>query len=71
VGRSWGKGPVRAEGIPATLTLQTAARRVRVHALDTTGKRREAIPTRLDNGRATFRIGPQRRTLWYEIEAEH
>jgi hypothetical protein len=71
VGRAWGKGPVQAEGIPATVTLKTAARRVSVHALDGAGKRRGKVKASLEGGRVTFRIGPGHKTLWYEIEAEH
>ncbi len=70
LGRGWGKGPVRAEGVVATIALKTQARRVSVHALDTRGKRQGQVEVRLKDAQATFRIGPVHRTLWYEIEAE-
>jgi hypothetical protein len=69
VGNTWGKGPTRAEGISARVSLPTRAKAVTVHALDGTGKRKGKVKVNLDGGRATFTIGPAHRTLWYEIEA--
>jgi hypothetical protein len=43
---------------------------VSVHALDTRGKRQGKVEARREGDRVTFRIGPEHRTLWYEIEAE-
>jgi hypothetical protein len=67
VGRSWGKGPSRAEGIPGTVTIQARARSAAVYALDGTGKRRGRVKASLSEGRLTFAIGPAQRTLWYEV----
>lgn len=67
VGNRWGKGPVQAQGIPATVTLATSGKAVTVHALDPAGKRRTKIEARVADGQATFAIGPDQRTLWYEI----
>jgi hypothetical protein len=68
VSDQWGSGPTLAEGIPAAITLHTAARKATVHALDATGKRVRTVPSQLQNNRLTFRIGPQWKTLWYHIE---
>ncbi|MFO0925978.1 MAG: hypothetical protein U0736_02940 [Gemmataceae bacterium] len=70
VGNRWGKGPARAQGIPATVTLPTGGKTVTVHALDGTGKRAGRVPVTLADGKATFAIGPSHRTLWYEIAVD-
>jgi hypothetical protein len=66
VGGNWGHGPAQAEGIPATISLSNA-RIKHVWALDPTGKRIQEIPVVLQGGKATFAIGPEYRTLHYEI----
>jgi len=68
VKRAWGKGPSIAEGVEATITL-IDRRGLTAHALDGTGTRTRAIAT-AEAGGASFRLGPQYRTLWYEIAAE-
>lgn len=68
VSDQWGTGPTMAESVPATITLQTAARKATVHALDATGKRIQTVPSQLQNKRLSFRIGPQWPTVWYHIE---
>lgn len=67
VGRAWGAGPSRVEGIPFVLSLP--ATHVKAWALDERGQRREAVSEVQDGGRVTLRFGPQYRTLWYEVEA--
>jgi hypothetical protein len=62
----WGTGPVLAEAIPATVTIQTSGAR-RIWALDTTGKRKTAVPVTYSGGAVTFRTDPQYGTVWYEI----
>ena len=66
VGDKWGHGPTVAEGIPATVTLKTRDAR-HVWALDGTGKRVGDVPAAFANGALTFTVGPQFKTLWYEI----
>ena len=66
VGSQWGHGPTVAEGIPATVTLKTTAAR-HVWALDGAGKRVGDVPASYANGSLTFTVGPQFKTLWYEI----
>jgi hypothetical protein len=64
----WGKEPVLCEGIPAEIALPIAAERVSVYPLDASGKRRAAIPVGDRNGRAVVKLGPEHKTLWYEME---
>ncbi|MDR3710355.1 MAG: cellulase family glycosylhydrolase [Capsulimonadaceae bacterium] len=66
VGRNWGRGPVQAEGIPATVTLANASVK-HVWALDPTGARVKEVPVTVSGGKASFTIGPDYRTVWYEI----
>ncbi len=66
VGDQWGHGPTVAEGIPATVMLKTSAAR-RVWALDGTGKRVQSVPAAFADGALTFTVGPQYKTLWYEV----
>lgn len=72
----WGQSPSMVEGIPARIELPVAPDRVKVYALDGTGERWTSVPTKsamnTDDNRAEERaiidIGPDYRTLWYEIE---
>jgi hypothetical protein len=69
VGRDWGTTPTLAEGIPARVTLPAPADRVSAWVLDERGQRREPLPVNAagpDN--AVVNLGPQWRTLWYEVE---
>jgi hypothetical protein len=66
VGRDWGKAPSLVEGVGARITLPRKA--VRVWALDERGQRQGALDVKVSGGKATFTLGPERRTLWYEVE---
>ncbi len=66
VGDQWGHGPTVAEGIPAAVTLKTSIAR-HAWALDGTGKRIQQVPAASANGALTFTVGPQYKTLWYEV----
>ena len=68
VGSDWGIGPTLVEGIPAAITLPVAAARVTVYALDERGQRREKVAVQDAGGKATFDIGPDHKTIWYEVE---
>ena len=70
VGNRWGDGPTLAEGVSATIALRTRARTAAVHALDATGKRRGRVEARLAEGVLTFTIGPEHKTVWYDIETD-
>ncbi len=65
VGRDWGKAPVLVEGPAAKIELPGGGK-FKAWALDERGQRRAEIP--VANG--TLEIGPQHRTLWYEIERQ-
>ena len=68
-GNAWSSGPTMAEAVTATIRLVTTAPKT-VYALDASGKRAGAVPSAVADGHLTFSIGPQYRTLWYEIAAE-
>jgi hypothetical protein len=66
VGRNWGKSPIIAEGIPATVTLPGG---VKVSALDPAGTRKaEVAAAAAGDGRVAVKIGPEHATLWYLVE---
>ncbi|MDP3851031.1 MAG: beta-galactosidase [Luteolibacter sp.] len=67
VGSKWGRAPSLCEGIAAKVTLTTAARTAKVHVLDGSGARNGEVPAILHDGKLVFEIGPQFKTLWYEI----
>ncbi len=77
----WGQGPPMVEGISAIVELPVASERVVAYALDEAGNRRGALPVAADISsmssqntydgtarHAVVKIGPEYRTLWYEIE---
>jgi hypothetical protein len=68
VGKNWGEAPSIVEGIPATITFPLPAQRVKVWSLDERGQRRDAVPVSGDQ--ATFNIGSEWKTLWYEVEVQ-
>jgi hypothetical protein len=68
VGRNWGTGPTQVNGIAATLEL--AGRIASVHALDGRGTRAKALPLKTSGGATRFAIGPEHKTLWYEVVGE-
>ena len=64
VGANWGRAPSLVEGIAAKITLPNS--KLKAWALDERGQRRDAVP--MKDG--VLEIGPQYRTLWYEVAAE-
>jgi len=69
VGKDWGEAPSRVEGVPARITLPGAAKGTAAWALDERGQRRMPLTVGEDaRGRAVITLGPQSRTLWYEVE---
>ena len=70
VGSHWGKAPTVCEGIAAKIAVATQLKSAKVFALDGSGARAGEVPATLAGGRLTFEIGPQFKTLWYEIAAE-
>jgi hypothetical protein len=83
LGNRWGAAPVLCEGIPAEIVLPVPAARVSFYPLDEAGNRREAIavqPSRLPEqagrphrnaaAKAVLALGPEHKTLWYEVEVQ-
>lgn len=67
VGNRWGTGPTQVNGIPAELTLPFRVGTAR--ALDGRGQPLGQVPVRIEGSSSHLTIGPQHRTLWYEITA--
>ncbi|HOU92603.1 MAG TPA: carbohydrate binding domain-containing protein, partial [Polyangiaceae bacterium] len=67
VGDDWGGAPTLVEVIPAVVTLPRAASEVRVFALDGRGQRAAELPVTGDGAAATFELGQELDTLWYEV----
>ncbi|WP_165070629.1 carbohydrate binding domain-containing protein [Paludisphaera rhizosphaerae] len=70
IGTDWGKGSSLVEGIPAVIELPAAASKVRAWPLDEKGQRRLNAPLKAESAGEGSRItiGPEAKTLWYEIE---
>lgn len=67
-GGSNGKAPVLCEGVPATITLDSVkSENVEVYALDNAGDRGRKLDVADQNGSAVFTIGPEFKTIWYEV----
>ena len=62
----FGEGKPLAEGIPLVLTLPAGA--AKCWALDEAGRRRVEVPVSFDGGEPVVSVGPECRTVWYEIE---
>ncbi len=71
VGKDWGRAPTLVEGVPAVITFPFPANGTEVWALDERGQRRSKLDVRADaHDHAVVDIGPQHRTLWYEVSAK-
>ena len=68
VGDQWGKGPVLCEGIPFVLILK--AKGAKAWALDPRGQRAGPVTAEATAEGVILRLGPQYKTLWYEVEVE-
>ena len=68
LGRKWGTEPVLCEGVPAEILLPIAPDRVKLYPLDERGNRRPAIPLAARDGKAVLKLGPEHKTIWYEVE---
>ena len=67
VGTHWGHAPTVCEGIAAKVTLNTQAKSAKVYALDSAGRRAGEVPAVMNDGKISFNIGAQFKTLWYEV----
>jgi hypothetical protein len=69
VGKDWGHAPALVEGVPAAIALPLeGGTTMRAWALDGRGQRGEEVPVTAAAGKGTMVIGPEFKTLWYEIE---
>jgi len=68
LGTKWGTEPELCEGIPAEIVLPVASDRVKLFPLDEAGNRRAEAPVAARDGKAIIRIGPEHKTVWYEVE---
>ena len=63
-----GTSPVLCEGIEAEIAFAGLAGRVECWALDPDGNRMQRVPVASnETGEAVLNIGPQYRTVWYEV----
>ena len=68
-GGSRGEAPALCEGIPLDLTLSGYdADKVTLWALDSAGNRAASVPVESAESGSFVRLGPQYKTLWYEME---
>ena len=70
VGDKWGAGPTQIEVPRATITLQTSAKSARVFRLTPTGERGAIQVSSLKAGVLSFEIGPDDKTVWWQIVTE-
>jgi len=68
LGDRWGTEPVLCEGVPAEIALPVKVDRVKLYPLDESGNRREAVAAAGRNGQTLLKLGPQHKTVWYEVE---
>ncbi|MCD6351674.1 MAG: hypothetical protein J7M26_06105, partial [Armatimonadetes bacterium] len=66
---SAGKGPILCQPIRARVSLRTSVANLRVYPLTPEGKRGKPLPATYKNGRLTWELGPQARTIYYELVA--
>lgn len=67
VGNKWGTAPVIAEGIVAKITLDASVKSADAYALDGGGGRARPVACDVSSGKLTIDLGPQWKTLWYEL----
>jgi hypothetical protein len=68
VGDQWGKGPTLVNGIPAEIMLSQP--KLRVFSLDPRGQRLAPVSVEQTAGTSQFSVGPEYKTLWYELISE-
>jgi hypothetical protein len=69
-GGEGGTAPILCEGIPATLILPGDRAGVRAFALDQNGDHSQEVPVTGSAAQVRVQIGPQYRTVWYELVVE-
>ncbi len=66
VGSNWGTAPSLVECISARITVP-ARKGLRVWSLDERGQRARQVPVTVKGKQASFTIGPEFKTIWYEV----
>lgn len=64
----WGSAPVLCEGIQGEVVLPLPADRVELYPLDESGNRRPAVRCSQRDGQAVLPLGPEHKTVWYEVQ---
>ena len=64
----WGREPILCEGIAAAILLPAEPERVKFYPLDESGNRRPSAPVADRDGKTLINLGPQHKTVWYEVE---
>ncbi|MBN8525511.1 MAG: hypothetical protein J0M02_09255 [Planctomycetes bacterium] len=64
--KAW-TGEVQVTGVSAAIELATTTPGLAVWALDGRGARIAEVPSTRADGKLSFRISPELRTVWYEI----
>jgi len=64
----WGREPILCEGVPAKISLPAESGRVHFYPLDESGNRRAAVAVAESDGKAVLTLGPEHKTVWYEVE---
>ena len=65
-----GRSPILCQPIVATVRLRTANGTLKVYPVRPDGSRGEALQSSYRDGLLTFEIGPQARSIYYELVAE-
>lgn len=65
---NWGHGPVLVEGVRARVVFPLPKHRAKAWALDQNGRRSREIGLVEDGGQTVLDIGPEYRTILYEID---
>ena len=63
---SWGQASTLAEGVPGTIRIRTQ-NDVEVWSLNNKGERLRSVPVSTEGEYKVFTIGPEYKTIWYEI----
>ncbi|MCE5223603.1 hypothetical protein LLG10_05360, partial [bacterium] len=67
----WGKGSIYMEGIPATVILPANPAKTKCFALGPDGTRmKEVAVAKGEGGGSEIIIGPEYKTVWYEIDIQ-
>ncbi len=71
VGKQWGTGPTVVTGIPVELLLPASYRERQLFALDGRGEHTRRVPLeKQSDGLLKASLGPQWKTLWYELSTK-